>query len=173
MSSYFCSILAHYKPQQTASWMNAKDLDDLVKGIQVNQSEMLGSFSSFKALDSGETQSPASSRTGGSVLRRSGDWFHHLTGGGGFPTSSSTSTIPNRKFQTRLMKSPAVNPHLSAFSCISSSGTASVVAAQNLWLQGAVATRLHASSVKALIKDVNESSAHSARVLLPLPSLKE
>lgn len=65
---------------------------------------------------------------------------------------SSTSTVPNQKFQTRLMTSLAVNPHFSAFSYISSSSTASVVAAQNLWLQGAVATRLHASSIKATDK---------------------
>lgn len=45
---------------------------------------------SFKPLDSRETQSLASSRTGSSVLGWSGDWFHHLTGAGGLPVLSST-----------------------------------------------------------------------------------
>lgn len=125
--------------------MNVNDLDDLDKGIQVNESEMLGTFSSFKAVDCGETQSPASSRTAGSVLSRSGVWFHHLTGAGGFPVLSSASTIPNEEFQAQLMKSLAVNPHLP---CVSSLGTASVVAAQNPGLQGAVATPFQLSSVK-------------------------
>ena len=112
---------------------------------------------SLKPLDSRETQSLASSRTGGSVLGRSGDWFNHLTGVGGFPMPSSSLVfyIQNfkSKFQTQLMNitcyksSPGL--WLSAVSCISSSGTAPVVAAQNFCLQGAVATQVHFSNVKA------------------------
>lgn len=98
---------------------------------------------SFKPLDSRETQSPASSRW--EVLYSEGVGTGLITslGLGAFPCHlpvwSSTSRILNQKFQTQLMNitcyksSPGL--WLSAFSCISSSGTAPVVAAQNFWLQ--------------------------------------
>lgn len=73
--------------------------------FKITRQKCRGFSPSFKRLDSKETQSPARSRTGGSVRRRSGDWFSHLTGIGGFLMPSSSLVFYFQNFKSEVSDS--------------------------------------------------------------------